>query len=121
MAMDLNSAQSALKTLRILGYVSLLFFPFLLLGGIMAFDAPGSERGAGPIVVMGFLAAYLILPFLAPPIARRVLAGGHARTAIAIAAVPISIFPALILIAQVASGVIGVIQMIRGPQPGVGI
>jgi hypothetical protein len=84
-----------LKGLRILGYVSLVFWPALLLAAGMAFDAPSATRHVLPYVVVSISLAYGLLPFVIPAAARAVLRSGHRRAAIAIAAFPFSIVPLL--------------------------
>lgn len=82
-----------LKVLRILGYISLVFWPAFLLAAGMAFDAPNSEKHVLPYVAIFIAVAYGLLPFVVPAVARGVLRNGYRRLAIAIAALPISIVP----------------------------
>lgn len=88
-----STEEPTLKVLRILGYISLVFWPAFIGGAGMAFDAPNAGTHVLPYVVVAFAVAYGVLPFVVPAVARAAMRRGRRRIAIAIAALPVSIVP----------------------------
>ena len=63
----------------------------------MGFDAPSSQRKIWPYLALFLCVGYGALPFVAPGLATKALKMGYVKTAYAIAALPGSIFPLLLI------------------------
>ncbi len=79
--------RTRLRLLRSLGFASMALWPVFLVLATMRFA--NVRSGAAQMLVLGVLAAYLVLPFIAPRFAVRAWERGRLRLAYTIALVPV--------------------------------
>ena len=87
--------EQSLKGYIKLGYVALIFWPFLLLAAGMGFDSPNAARRTSPLIILLCALCFGGLPFVTHIVARLNSEAGRYKAANWIAALPMTLVAAL--------------------------
>lgn len=87
----MNRKTSMLSALQVVGGLSILAYPLILIANIMSFDKPGSET-PGHIILSLFIALYPLVWIGIFVFSRRTLSRGHTVLAFSLSSIPALIF-----------------------------